>query len=107
MTCQELDLWLAYEKRTAEVSQTGGGKTFIDFLRMYKEIHKEKEEMAIHLRDAEHTEEMAGTLILMCDSDPGSDPFIAEMQRVASEERERALSQVCMLNTKSIQSGTF
>ena len=74
---------------------------------MCKEIHKEKEEMTIHLRDAEHTEEMAGTLILMCDSDPGSDPFIAEMQREASEERERALSQVCMLNTKSIQSGTF
>ena len=70
MTCQELDLRLAYEKGMAEVSQTGGGKTFIAFLRMYKEIHKEKEEVAIHLRDAEHTEVMAGTHILMCDSDP-------------------------------------
>lgn len=94
MTCQELDLRLAYEKGSAEVSQTGGRKTYIDFLRMYKEIHKEKERVAILLRDAEHTEEMANTLILMCNADPGSDPFIAEMQREASEERERALSQV-------------
>lgn len=86
---------LAYEKAmVAEEMPQTGGETFLDFLEMFKELRKEEESVETLLRDAENTEKIAGTLILMRDSDPASDSFIEQLQKEACEDREKAVSQV-------------
>lgn len=87
---------LGYEKALASEAllETRGRETFIEFLRTYKELSNEEERAKTLLDDAKMTEEMAGTLILMCDSDPTSDTFIEQLQKEACEEREKATSQV-------------
>ena len=87
---------LGYEKALASEAllETRGRETFIEFLRTYKELSNEEERVKTLLDDAKMTEEMAGTLILMCDSDPTSDTFIEQLQKEACEEREKATSQV-------------
>lgn len=82
-----------------EMPQTGGGETFLDFLEMFKELRKEEESVETLLQDAENTEKIAGTLILMRDSDPASDSFIEQLQKEACEDREKATSQVYTYQT--------
>lgn len=81
---------------TDDLPQTGGGGTFHDFLKVFKEVCKEKESVETLLQDSENMEKVAGTLILMCNSDSGpvSDSFIEQLQKEACEDREKAMRQV-------------
>ena len=81
---------------TDDLPQTVGGGTFLDFLKMFKEVCKEKESVETLLQDSENMEKVAGTLILMCNSDsgPASDSFIEQLQKEACEDREKAMRQV-------------
>ncbi len=65
-------------------------------LKMFKEVCKEKESVETLLQDSENMEKVAGTLILMCNSDsgPASDSFIEQLQKEACEDREKAMRQV-------------
>lgn len=83
---------------TEEFSLTGGGGTFLDFLKTFKELRKEEESVETLLRDSENTEQVAGTLIFMSNSDPASDSFIEQLQMEACANREKAMRQVYIPN---------